>query len=298
MPLVDPVTAPAPPEVVAPPALTLAVVGDDSPDAPPPCDLTSMLLDDPSPEELLRRAADAEPDVRQRVLQHVISTNLDLPKRLAGRYRGKGEPEEDLEQVANMGLVLAVLRFNPDHGVSLQDFATPTITGELRKHFRDRCWTVRPPRRLQELRPELRQAQVDLEQSLHRVPTAVEVADAMGLTLAEVAEIENAATGYSPVSLEHPTGADGMGSTLGDSIADDIDDIDHLLTQMAVHSLLDCLTPRQRRIIELRFFSEMTQQQIADDIGVSQVQVSRLLTQILARLRSMIDDDTQIGRTA
>lgn len=240
-------------------------------------------------EQRLAAARELPEDERQAVFQQVIHDNLDLSRRLAARYRGRGEPQEDLEQVANMGLVLAVLRFDPSHGVSLSDFATPTIIGELRKHFRDKCWTVRPPRRLQELRPELRRTELELEQELHRTATTSEIAAALGLSVAEVAEIERAATGYSPVSLEHPTGIDGSTTTLGDTIPDVVDDVDGLLTQMSVHSLLDSLTPRQRTIVELRYFSEMTQQQIADEIGVSQVQVSRLLAQILTKLRTIID---------
>lgn len=240
-------------------------------------------------ERRLAEARDLPADERQAVFQQVIHDNLELSRRLAARYRGRGEPQEDLEQVANMGLVLAVLRYDPGHGVSLVDFATPTIIGELRKHFRDKCWTVRPPRRLQELRPELRRTELELEQELHRAATTDEVADALGLSVSEVAEVERAATGYSPVSLEHPTGVEGSTTTLGDTIPDDVDDVDGLIMQMSVHTLLEALTPRQRKIVELRYFSEMTQQQIADEIGVSQVQVSRLLAQILAKLRHIID---------
>ena len=159
---------------------------------------------------------------------------------------------------------MAVLRYDPSHGVSLIDFATPTIIGELRKHFRDKCWSVRPPRRLQELRPRVRETQQELEQKLGRAPTSTEVADALGLTAQELADVERAATGYQPLSLEHPTG-EGSSTTLGHLIPDDDDDLNNLMDEMTVHTLLDCLTPRQRKIIELRYFSEMTQQEIANE---------------------------------
>ncbi|AKT51785.1 SigB/SigF/SigG family RNA polymerase sigma factor [Arsenicicoccus sp. oral taxon 190] len=238
-------------------------------------------------ERLLASIPTLPAEERQAVYNRVIQSNIGLAKRLASRYRNRGEPQDDLEQVANLGLVMAVLRFDPSHGVSLVDFATPTIIGELRKHFRDKCWSVRPPRRLQELRPRVRETEQELEQKLGRAPTSTEVADAMGLTPRELADVEQAATGYQPLSLEHPTG-EGAASTLGHLIPDEEDDLEHLMDEMMVHTLLDCLTPRQRKIIELRYFSEMTQQEIADEIGVSQVQVSRLLTQILNKLRNVL----------
>lgn len=236
-------------------------------------------------ERLLATIPGLSEDERQAIYNKVIADNLGLAKRLAARYRNRGEPQDDLEQVANLGLVMAVLRYDPSHGVSLTDFATPTITGELRKHFRDKCWSVRPPRRLQELRPRVRETQQDLEQELGRAPSPSEVADAAGLSPQELADVEQAATGYQPLSLEHPTGDNGS-STLGHLIPDEDDDLEHLMDEITVHTLLQCLTPRQRKIVELRYFSEMTQQEIADEIGVSQVQVSRLLTQILKRLRA------------
>ena len=239
-------------------------------------------------ERLLATVPDLPPEERQAVYNTVTSDTRSLAKRLASRYRNRGEPSDDLEQVANLGLVMAVLRYDPSHGVSLIDFATPTIIGELRKHFRDKCWSVRPPRRLQELRPRVRETQQELEQKLGRAPTSTEVADALGLTAQELADVERAATGYQPLSLEHPTG-EGSSTTLGHLIPDDDDDLSNLMDEMTVHTLLDCLTPRQRKIIELRYFSEMTQQEIADEIGVSQVQVSRLLSQILRRLRHVLD---------
>lgn len=244
--------------------------------------------EDGESERLLADIADVPAAERQEVYNRVIAMNIGLAKRLAARYRNRGEPQDDLEQVANLGLVMAVLRYDPSHGVSLVDFATPTIIGELRKHFRDKCWSVRPPRRLQELRPRVREVQQELEQALGRVPTSTEVADALGLTPRELADVEQAATGYQPLSLEHPTG-EGASSTLGHLIPDEDHDLEHLLDAMTVHTLLDCLTPRQRRIVELRYFSEMTQQEIAEEIGVSQVQVSRLLTQILGTLRNVLE---------
>lgn len=236
-------------------------------------------------ELLLTGVHDLPADERGRIYQRVVNAYLPFARGLASRYRFRGEPSEDLEQVASLGLVLAIVRFDPSKGATLADFAAPTITGELRKHFRDRCWLVRPPRRLQELRPRLREVQQELEQSLRRQPTLDEVADTLGVPVSTIAEIERAATGYEPVSLETPLGSAADAATLGEILPDAEDDLSRLVDQITVHSLLACLTDRQRRIVQLRYFQEKTQQEIADELGVSQVQVSRLLSQILARLR-------------
>jgi RNA polymerase sigma-B factor len=205
------------------------------------------------------------------------------------RYRDRGEPIEDLVQVANMALVMAVQRYQPDHGVSFAAFAVPTITGELRRYFRDRGWDVRPPRRIQELRGHVQSASQDLAQELGRAPTTVEVAARLNVDVREVLETLTATEGYHSLSLDSPA-PDGAGTaTLADVVGGPDSTLDYVIDIEAVRPLLARLSKRDRHIVALRFFRGCTQQEIADEIGVTQMQVSRLLTQALTRLRAEAD---------
>ncbi len=241
-------------------------------------------------EHTLADAATLPEHRRQRVLDDVVVSQLGLARSIAMRYRDRGEPIEDLVQVANMALVMAVQRYRPDHGVSFAAFAVPTITGELRRYFRDRGWDVRPPRRIQELRGHVQSASQDLVHELGRTPTTAEVATRLGVDEREVRETLTATEGYHSLSLDAPA-PDGSGTaTLADVVGGPDGQLEQVNDLAAVRPLLARLGERDRHILALRFFRGCTQQEIADDIGVTQMQVSRLLTQALARLRAEAEE--------
>ncbi len=235
-------------------------------------------------EQTLADAAGLPQRERQRVLDDVVVHQLGLARSIAMRYRDRGEPIEDLVQVANMALVMAAQRYRPDHGVSFAAFAVPTITGELRRYFRDRGWDVRPPRRIQELRGHVQSATQDLVHELGRTPTTGEVAERLGVDEREVRETLTATEGYHSLSLDAPA-PDGT-ATLADVVGGPDGGLEQVADLEAIRPLLARLGQRDRHILALRFFRGCTQQEIADDIGVTQMQVSRLLTQALARLRA------------
>lgn len=235
-------------------------------------------------EALLRRAQAAPPTERRRLLDEVVLLNMPLARSLAARYRDRGEPLDDLVQVACLALVKAAHGYCPGRGRGFVAYAVPTITGELRRHFRDRGWQVRPPRRLQELRLALEVAAHDLSQDLGRAPTVVELAAQLDVPQEDVVETLAAAQGYSATSLDAP--ADGPdGTPLGETLGAEDAELDRVLDTLVVTPMLAGLPPRDRRILALRFFRGWTQSQIAEDIGVTQMQVSRLLAKALRRLR-------------
>ncbi|MBM6401745.1 sigma-70 family RNA polymerase sigma factor [Phycicoccus sonneratiae] len=238
-------------------------------------------------EELLaayeRAAAPAD---RERLLADVVTATLPLADSLALRYTGRGIDTDDLLQVARTALVTAVLRYRPGAGRGFEAFAVPTVRGELKRHFRDAGWVVRPPRGLQELRAELVPAEDDLRQQLGRDATLAELARAVGRDLADVAEARATASAFTPSSLDAPSPA---GGTAGDRLADPLDATDGVLLRAAVRAEVARLTPRERVIIRLRFVEERTQSEIGEAIGVSQMQVSRLLAGLLDRLRERLD---------
>lgn len=219
---------------------------------------------------------------------------MPLARSVASRYRERGESHDDLVQVAYLGLVKAARNYRPGEGFNFAAYAVPTMTGELRRHFRDRGWDVRPPRRLQELRGRLRQAEDVLSQELSRKPTTTELAAALEVDAHEVDEAILASAGYNAISLDAPPpGTDATDWAGADSAADvrfaredsEASELDDLLDAAAVRPLINRLTEREQLILALRFYGGATQQQIADRIGVTQMQVSRLLSQLLHRLR-------------
>ena len=236
-------------------------------------------------EELLLQAARASSEQeRRRLLERATTAAMPVARSIALRYRNRGEPVDDLVQVAYLGLVKAVARFDPERGSDFLAFATPSITGEVRRWFRDRGWDVRPPRRLQDLRASMLPAVAELTQELGRAPSTDEVASRLDVAVDDVRETMLAVSGYSADSLDMPLDhADGtsLGDTLGapDSNLDDVED------RLSLEPLLARLPPRDRHILSLRFYRGWTQSEIAEDIGVTQMQVSRLLTKALARLR-------------
>jgi RNA polymerase sigma-B factor len=215
----------------------------------------------------------------------VVVLNMGVARAIAHRYRRRGLAEDDLEQAAYVGLVKAVNGFDPAHERDFLSYAVPTVAGEVKRFFRDFGWSVRPPRRVQELQGGIAKSSNDLTQSLGRSPTPTEVADDLGVDVETVIEALAADGAFTPASLDVPVGEDGT-ATLGDLMADDETGFSSAEARVVLGPVVRALAPRDRRILELRFFQGWTQEQIARDIGVTQMQVSRLLSRILRDLRN------------
>ena len=220
----------------------------------------------------------------------LIEQHRGLAQQLSRRFRGRGQSPDDLEQVAVLGLLKAVERFEPERGLAFTTFATPTIVGELKRHFRDATWSVRVPRRLQEHVLAVSNVVGPLGQELGRPPTVAEVAAATGFSEESVLEAMEANRAYTAGSLDAPAGDRddgdaGLASRLGEADPGHAD-VEH---RILIESLLDELPERERTIVRLRFWEGWTQSQIADSIGISQMHVSRLLTRTLDQLRARAD---------
>jgi RNA polymerase sigma-B factor len=226
---------------------------------------------------------------RSRALEDVTRMHLSLARSLAHRYAGKGIDRDDLEQVAFLALLKAVQRFDLAQSTDFGAYATPTITGELRRHFRDHGWLVRPPRSLQERRQLVNDSRSRLEQSLGHEPSLHEIAAELDLTVETVKDAQVASTNLRPASLDATT-ADGGRPVLDliDGRADASGD-PGLDEGIIVRTALQRLTPRDREIVELRFTRDMTQAEIAASMGLSAMQVSRLLRRILDELRGHLE---------
>ncbi|MEM9565727.1 MAG: SigB/SigF/SigG family RNA polymerase sigma factor [Actinomycetota bacterium] len=225
----------------------------------------------------------------------IVERYTALAKAFARRYQRRGVPLDDLEQVALVGLIGAVERFDPSVGVRFTTFAGRTIDGELKRHFRDRAWSVRVPRRYQDLGLAVRATMDALSKDLGRSPTIPELAGAVGADVDEVLAAMEANQAFRAESLDSPAG--GQESTR--TIADELPSIDvgpgTLDDRTVVAGLLAELPDRERRIVELRFFGEKSQREIADEVGMSQMHVSRLLRRALATLRTSVDRDVLDG---
>jgi RNA polymerase sigma-B factor len=232
-------------------------------------------------------AAATDPRQRHRLREQVITRQRPSAHALARRFGHRGEPLDDLYQVADIGLVKAVDGFDPDHGSSFWGFAVPTIQGELRRHFRDRAWMIRVPRRLKDLRIELAAAGEALTHELGRTPTTADLAARLGTTEEEVRQATAAGCAYAPTSLQAERGESGDARCLGEVELTD-GGFDAVETRQALRDAVLSLPARERRILGLRFFDELTQAEIAGEVGLSQMQVSRLLHQSLGSLRSRL----------
>lgn len=222
----------------------------------------------------------------ERLREQVISSLMPMARRLARRFRNRGESDEDLLQVASVGLVKAVDRYDPAQGHAFESFAVPTIVGELKRHFRDHAWDLHVPRRVQEARNQVRRAQQELLQPLGgRSPTVAEVARHTGLPEEDVILGLEAYQAYAAVSLDAPVPGLEVGS-LADTMGAEDRFLDLVVDRISLRPLLEELPERERRILFLRFFRSMTQHQIADAVGVSQMHVSRLIARSCATLRS------------
>ena len=241
--------------------------------------------------DMFRELASIAPDSMefQRQRDKIVERCLPLADHIARRFEGRGEPRDDLVQVARVGLVNAVVRFDIDAGSDFVSFAVPTIMGEVRRHFRDNSWSVKVPRRLKELHLRLGAATADLSQRLGRAPTATELAGELGMDRDEVIEGLVAGSSYNTLSIDSGGGSDDDDAR---AIADTLGDVDAGLDQIenreSLRPLLEALPERERTVLVLRFFESMTQTQIADRVGISQMHVSRLLSKSLARLRDQL----------
>jgi RNA polymerase sigma-B factor len=222
----------------------------------------------------------------------LIERHRGLAQQLARRFRGRGQSTDDLDQVAVLGLLKAVERFEPERGLAFTTFATPTIIGELKRHFRDATWSMRVPRRLQEHVLAISGVVGPLGQELGRPPTVAEIATAAGLTEEAVLEAMEANRAYSTGSLDAPMGdEDGGTATLAARLGGEDPGHEAVEQRELVAALLEELPEREQMIVRLRFWEGWTQSEIADEVGISQMHVSRLLTRTLLRLRGRVDPD-------
>jgi RNA polymerase sigma-B factor len=231
-------------------------------------------------------AAMSEDDpARARLRDELVEVHLPLVEYLARRFRNRGEPLDDLVQVATIGLIKSVDRFDLERGVEFSTYATPTIVGEIKRHFRDKGWAIRVPRRLQELKLSLTKATSELSQKNGRSPTVGELAQHLGMSEEDILEGLESANAYSAVSLDAPDGGDDDSPAVADSLGMMDDALEGVEYRESLKPLLERLPPREKKILMLRFFGGMTQSQIAAELGISQMHVSRLLARTLAQLR-------------
>ncbi|MEU8180069.1 RNA polymerase sigma factor SigF [Micromonospora sp. NPDC049044] len=246
---------------------------------------------DQSPDELLATlaATPADDPRRQALRDRVIEAWLPLARHLARRYGGRGAADEDLSQTASVGLIKAVDNFDPSRGIDFAGYAIPTIIGEIKRYFRDRTWAVRVPRRLQELRLSISAANSALTQTLGRSPTVADIASHLDLSEETVLEGLEGARAYRATSLSTPIGAGDR--ELGDTLGGDDHEFDVVEIRVALGPALATLPEREREILSLRFHGNLTQSQIAERVGVSQMHVSRLINRSLATLRRHLSGD-------
>ncbi|QDY81243.1 SigB/SigF/SigG family RNA polymerase sigma factor [Streptomyces qinzhouensis] len=234
----------------------------------------------------LRKLPDGSPE-RAELRNRLVRMHLPLVEHLARRFRNRGEPLDDLTQVATIGLIKSVDRFDPERGVEFSTYATPTVVGEIKRHFRDKGWAVRVPRRLQELRLSLTTATAELSQLHGRSPTVHELAERLGISEEEVLEGLESANAYSTLSLDVPD-TDDESPAVADTLGAEDEALEGVEYRESLKPLLEDLPPREKRILLLRFFGNMTQSQIAQEVGISQMHVSRLLARTLAQLREKL----------
>jgi RNA polymerase sigma-B factor len=239
---------------------------------------------------LFDRYDDARDPVDRETL---VERYLPLALKLAGRYRATGEPLDDLFQVACLGLVNAIDRFDPERGPAFSSFAVPTILGELQRYFRDRTWAVRVPPKLQELSLRVDRAVWDLTVALHRPPTIAEISASVGARDEDVLEALDAAAARTAASLDAPHGGDDAGQTLGDTITIDDGGLRRAEDRADLAHLMGRISAREREVLRLRFEADQTQAEIGRRIGVSQMQISRIIRRALAHLQATADTHDQ-----
>lgn len=238
---------------------------------------------------LLKRSVEtADMTERRRLQDEVVVLNMGIARAIASRYRGKGIADDDLTQAAYMALLKAARGFDPSFEREFLSYAIPTIQGEVKRQFRDYAWMVRPPRPIQKLQGEVSAVMNELMQTLGRSPRVSEVAEYLEVPLEDVVEALSSDGCFTPTSLDTPIGKDGNG-TLGELLTEDDRDMSAAEARVMLTPAVQKLTDRDRRVLYLRFFKQQTQKQIAADIGVTQMQVCRILSRVLAELRGQLD---------
>jgi RNA polymerase sigma-B factor len=246
---------------------------------------------------LLERYSALEPDdpAREGLREELVRGYLPVAQHIARRFSNRGEPLDDLVQVATVGLINAIDRYSPDRGSDFFSFAVPTISGEVRRHFRDLGWSMRVPRRLKDLHVSINGAVSELSQNLGRAPKPTEIADLLGVPVSDVLEGLEASEAYRSSSLDEMLSSEQGSATVGELVGEADAELDRVDFRQALRPVLAELAERERTIVLLRFFGNMTQTQIADRVGISQMHVSRLLAQTLDRLRTRLDPETRVG---
>ncbi|QYN37162.1 SigB/SigF/SigG family RNA polymerase sigma factor [Pseudonocardia sp. DSM 110487] len=232
---------------------------------------------------------------REKLRDELVRGFLPVAQHIARRFSNRGEPLDDLIQVATVGLINAIDRYAPDRGTDFFSFAVPTISGEVRRHFRDLGWSMRVPRRLKDLHVSINSAVSELSQSLGRAPKPTEIAERLGVPVSEVLEGLEASEAYRSSSLDEMLSSEQGSATVGELVGEADAELDRVDFRQALRPVLAELAERERTIVLLRFFGNMTQTQIADRVGISQMHVSRLLAQTLDRLRTRLDPETRVG---
>jgi RNA polymerase sigma-B factor len=270
-----PLTPPGPPAVEATAAPSR--LNDVTVLPPPETEDTEALLQE--------FAVTRDPDLRERlVLMHGR-----IVRYLASRFDTRAVPQEDLVQVAYIGLISALDRFDPARGVSFVTYAIPTILGEIKRYFRDQTWALKAPRRLRELGLTLRRVRREMEQELGRAPTIQEIADAVDVSEERLLQAMEVDRCYKPCSLDSQfSGPEGSTGAVSDCVGEEDPEIAEVEQRGALEQVIDCLERRQRQIIHLRFFEELSQAEVAQQMGISQMHVSRLERQALGHLREML----------
>jgi RNA polymerase sigma-B factor len=239
-------------------------------------------------DNLRRKFVEYRETKQRRLRNELIEAHKSLASHLARRFANRGEPFDDLLQVAYLGMLKAVERFDPERGLEFSTFATATVEGELKRHFRDRTWSVRVPRRPQELHLRLGNAINELSQRLHRPPRIPELAEELGVTDDDVLEAMEVGGAYRSSSLDARPADNGEAMTLESRLGIADHNFDLAEHRVVLERLLEELPERERTIVQLRFFHDMTQTEIAQEIGISQMHVSRLLARTLTQLRERL----------
>ncbi|MFC9627990.1 RNA polymerase sigma factor SigF [Streptomyces mirabilis] len=249
--------------------------------------------DAPDTTEAFRRLASLPPGRQHDTLrEQIVEAWLPMANRLAGRFRNRGESLEDLRQVAALGLVKAVDRYDPELGNAFESYAVPTVTGEIKRHFRDHMWTLHVPRRVQDLRNRVRFAVQELTGTISgRRPTVAEIAEHAGMSEEDVRAGLEALESFTALSLDAQVSGSDDGYSLSDALGSADPALDIVIDREAVKPRLQALPERERTILYMRFFGDMTQSRIADELGISQMHVSRLISRCCHRLRDQVMRD-------
>jgi RNA polymerase sigma-B factor len=246
--------------------------------------------DAPDTAEAFRTLAKLPPGPQRDTLrEQIVEAWLPMAERIAGRFRSRGESYEDLRQVAALGLVKAVDRYDPERGNAFESYAVPTVTGEIKRHFRDHMWTLHVPRRVQDLRNRVRFAVQDLSQTIPgRRPTIAEIAEHTDLSEEDVKAGLEALESFTALSLDAELPGSEDGYSLSDALGAPDPALDVVVDRESVKLRLAALPERERAILYMRFFGDMTQSRIAEQLGISQMHVSRLISRCCTRLREQV----------